>query len=114
MQKICPKCWKREKYCECENRSSIELDYNMVTIIKTLNLKGFRTEFCCGGHPDKQFTEIYIQFKEQYQFNSLPKDFIYKPNKKILTYQEVATTKPERQQLIKSHIKILKDWVNLL
>ena len=112
MQKICSKCWKREKYCKCAYGSYIELDYNMIYIIKTLNIKGFITVFCCGGHSEKQFTEIYIQFKNNFYFNSIPENFKYKKNK--LYYQEIAATRQERQALINHHIKILKDWVNLL
>lgn len=40
-----------------------KIDENIREIIIELNNKGYKTVFCCGGHNDELYTEIYIVIK---------------------------------------------------
>lgn len=40
----------------------IKVDILMADVIKTLNAKGFSTEFCCSGHEEDAFITYYIVF----------------------------------------------------
>lgn len=40
----------------------IKVDILMADVIKTLNAKGFVTEFCCSGHEEDAFITYYIVF----------------------------------------------------
>ena len=40
----------------------IKVDILMADVIKTLNAKGFATEFCCSGHEEDAFITYYIVF----------------------------------------------------
>ena len=40
----------------------IKVDILMADVIKTLNAKGFATQFCCSGHEEDAFISYYILF----------------------------------------------------
>lgn len=48
----------------CNYGNVVELDDNMIYIIKELNDKGYETQYCCGGHADEinRGSTIYIKF----------------------------------------------------
>lgn len=64
---LCNKCWKIE--CNC-SRSKINIDDSIVDTIRILNLKGYETRYCCGGHISKEnillglLPSIYIVFNK--------------------------------------------------
>jgi hypothetical protein len=110
---VCVNCWHKEKYCKCVNKKMILIDYNILPVIIYLNKKGFITRFCCGGHTEKQFIYIYINFKNDYSFSVLPDHFILKKN--TLYYKNKKyKTKKELQLDINQKIKILKNWVKTI
>ena len=110
---ICFKCYKSKKFCKCVHNHFELIDSNLSYAIRNLNKKGYKTKFCCGGHPQKAFIYIYIYFDNEYNFNILPEDYKYK--NKILYYKKKKQrTIKETQQLISSHIKILNEWVKTL
>jgi hypothetical protein len=43
----------------------------MVPIIRELNAKGYKTKWCCAGHPEEEDSShaIYISFAEEYDFD---------------------------------------------
>lgn len=65
MIKVCPICYMSN--CN-HNYPKFEVDYNIYDVIKILNLKGYKTEYCCGGHIDiasisnDVYPSIYIKF----------------------------------------------------
>lgn len=44
---VCSKCWR--SYCTCR-AERFAVDATMIEILKTLNEKGYKTLFHCGGH----------------------------------------------------------------
>ena len=111
--KICVKCWRKEKYCKCNNKRLELIDHNMVYIVMHLNKKGYKTKFSCSGHVENKFIYIYICFYNNYVFNTLPEGFIYK--NRILFYKNMKLkNKKEIQTDINHKIRILKMWVKML
>lgn len=56
-------------------RNFIKVDPNIAEIIKVLNNKGWRTEYCCESHPEEVIFDGYISFKPklpEYILNTLP------------------------------------------
>lgn len=78
MTDICAKCFRIISQCECHQPKTIEIDDSMVDIILCLNRKNYRTEACCGGHPDSEVIDVYIGFKRFYDFQTIPEEFKYK------------------------------------
>ncbi len=75
---VCPYCFNVVKECECfaYPPTLIQIDKNMLPIIRELNKKMFLTEMCCEGHIGlNEF--MYIEFKKNYKFKTpLPKGFV--------------------------------------
>lgn len=44
---MCLNCF--ESYCECD-KIKVDIDREIFPTIRTLNKKGYYTEYCCGGH----------------------------------------------------------------
>ena len=83
---MCSKCFQNQKECKCnENTSYFDVDDSIFDIIKVLNLKGYTTTYCCGGHVnidqliDKFPPNLYIKFTRE-AFDSLTNipDFLEK------------------------------------
>lgn len=111
--KICVKCWRKEKYCKCNNKRLELIDHNMVYIVTHLNKKGYKTKFSCGGHVENKFIYIYIRFYNNYAFDTLPEGFVYKNG--ILFYKNMKLkNKKEMQADINHKIKVFKAWVKTL
>ena len=82
---VCPRCFQQIHKCTCElypPRNLIQIDLDIQEIIRILNQKGYRTQFCCAGHGDEyklyNFTEIYISFpypQSILRFDTLPAGF---------------------------------------
>ena len=107
---VCVNCWHKEQYCKCDKKRIEPIDYNMISILSILNKKGYKTKWCCGGHAEKSFIYIYINFQGDYNFLMLPEGFIFK--KRVLYYRnKKLKTKIEKQKEINIKIKILKKWV---
>ena len=110
---VCTHCWHKEMHCKCPIKRLRPIDHNMIYILNRLNNKGYKTRFCCGGHTEKKFIYIYIQFMDQYSFALLPDHFVYKNF--ILCYKnKKLKTKKEMQSDINKKIKILKKWADIL
>ena len=106
---VCVNCWHKEQYCKCDKKRIESIDYNMISVLSTLNSKGYNTKYCCGGHTEKSFVYVYVKFQVEYNFLKLPEDFIFK--KGLLYYRnKKLKTKIERQKEINLKIKILKKW----
>ena len=60
---VCSRCWKLN--CECISRYGVEIDDSIADIIITINKKGYRTHYCCGGH-GRALDELYINFNKWY------------------------------------------------
>lgn len=76
---VCPRCFNKVKECTClmYPLTLIQIDKNMLPIIKELNRKYITTEACCEGHLGHN-EQMYIQFKKNYKFKSkLPEGIFY-------------------------------------
>lgn len=53
----------------------VEVDEMILPVIRILNLKGYKTKFCCGGHPEKKNPNAYILFDFDYRPKTIPEGF---------------------------------------
>lgn len=86
---MCPKCFNaydslRLKiqdevyYCpnlSCNDEELFNIDELMIDPIQILNMKGYRTRFCCSGHTFSKPLHSYIMFDRIYDFNTSPKSW---------------------------------------
>ena len=59
----------------CIGNEIVEIDENLVLVIKMLNELGYMTAYCCGGHVFDNYPQTYITFYGDIQFDKLPKGF---------------------------------------
>lgn len=71
---LCPVCFKNmfesgndneDIDCNEHDKKCIEIDKPMEDIIRGFNLKGYKTEFCCGSHGISN-THLYVLFHDNY------------------------------------------------
>lgn len=67
----------------------IDVDDNMTSIIRELNIKGYKTKYCCGGYTFDCGANVYIMFQENYNFETLPAGFTF--NKDDMTINSMIT-----------------------
>lgn len=106
---VCPRCFNKIENCNCDYppRNLILLDYNIQTIIKILNLKGYVTRNSCESHCVTD--SIYVHFLKNYCFSILPKNFKYK--KGVLSFLYPKETTEENFIIEKQkQLEILKNW----
>jgi len=118
---VCKKCWQNIKDCKCNLvNNNIDIDTNIFPALRQLNLKGYKTEFSCGGHTYRTLINIYITFKKYYYFNILPKGFRYKKTHGhyllgfTIDSRKLKLKLKEKQKIIDKQIKILTDWATQL
>lgn len=68
---VCPYCLEELCGCTCSSYPYylIQIDREMLLIIRTLNQKGYATSSCCAGHAWSK-SNIHVQFAEPYDFAS--------------------------------------------
>lgn len=60
---VCSKCFQTASKCKCKadrHRHWIEIDEPLQKVIYILNKKGYKTNYCCAGHSNKDNTYIYF------------------------------------------------------
>ena len=88
---VCLGCFKpKVEKCRC-NKPYIEIDDDIVEIIKILNEKGYITQYCCAGHVEREIFQCYIKFANKYNFKTRPKGF--KLNDNSYTLENVVFQK---------------------
>lgn len=120
------------KYKESEDW--YECDELMVPIITKLNIKGWKTKYCCSGHINRLNTryadmvneKCYIMFdKGMYSFfnkTNIPEGFIIRSNSsdgsctisKVIGNEAVEDGRDDRLPNILNAISTLWEWVNKL
>lgn len=114
VSKVCSTCFKQR--CNCENKTLIQIDQKMASIIKMLNKKGYKTVYCCESHY-KYSLSLYIFFSNDYFSDvEIPEGFKYK-DKCII--EHIITNKNRNNEdkfnaEKQYYINILKEWVKTL
>lgn len=85
---VCPYCL--EELCDCTCNSYpyylIQIDREMLPIIRTLNQKGYVTSSCCAGHVRSK-SNIHVQFADLYDFASeIPEGATYWKGKRAVDF----------------------------
>ena len=131
---VCNSCWQTKNKCKCKVvEKFIEIDDNIYLAIKKLNLLGYKTVYCCGGHTDERGIQAYIVFdwkQNQQVFDSLPDGWQYDSYsyRKIKYYkynilrsaitlkkkQIDKLTEEQKQEMIDNNIKHLIQWIERL
>ena len=73
---VCPHCFEQINNCKCKNLpwNLIQIDVGIQEAIRKLNRKGYCTVYCCESHY-KTSLSIYVLFRKQYKFDSIPDGF---------------------------------------
>jgi gamma-glutamylcyclotransferase (GGCT)/AIG2-like uncharacterized protein YtfP len=121
----CMKCLTTHKegetFCRKCSSSLSEIDTPMLDIMFDLNKKGYKTEFCCCGHPEPKFYITYFVVSGSINGIDAPDGFSseYKDNRTIITSLVVkkGKVKPstvELEELTKRNLNSLREWVKEL
>jgi len=116
-KKVCMNCLKGADSCNCFQPDIVEIDKEMVSIIKGLNRKGYLTLGCCGGHSGSSLY-MYVQFAIDYDVKT-PKGFEAEitEGKLRIVFKDMNFYKIkffEQLDLIKEKQVILRDWAKEL
>ena len=105
---VCSECFKPKGECNC-NKPFIEIDDEIVDIIRILNEKGYITEFCCAGHIERRIFQCYIKFVVPYEFKTKPRYFKINMKHTIenVVYQKEWEKKTEKEK--ESHARKVRN-----
>ena len=94
----------------------VEIDELMIPVIKTLNEKGYCTEYCCSGHYGDDYTNTYIKFSEWVELpEELPDGFVYEERGNVIRKNYVDNLHPNQKYIeILNTTKDLIEWADNL
>ena len=94
----------------------VEIDELMIPVIKTLNEKGYCTEYCCSGHYGDGYTNTYIKFSEWVELpEELPNGFVYEERGNVIRKNYVDNLHPNQKYIeILNTTKDLIEWADNL
>ena len=94
----------------------VEIDELMIPVIKTLNEKGYCTEYCCSGHYGDGYTNTYIKFSEWVELpEELPDGFVYEERGNVIRKNYVDNLHPNQKYIeILNTAKDLIEWADNL
>ena len=94
----------------------VEIDELMIPVIKTLNEKGYCTEYCCSGHYGDGYTNTYIKFSEWVELpKELPDGFVYEERGNVIRKNYVDNLHPNQKYIeILNTTKDLIEWADNL
>ena len=108
---VCPHCFNKVDECKCLVLpwELIQIDKKIWPSIKILNSKWYHTEMCCEGHiQDTQRPFMYIMFKKNYKFKSVPEGFEnLKGSIRANITGKSEDAKKRKQRIL---LKALYDW----
>ena len=103
-----------------ETYHSIEIDDDFVDVITSLWKKGYKTQFCCSGHPEKKDYSMYVVFLNNYYFDftSFKGDSdwqYYKCNlnyrMKLKNQKQLKKTNTDIDSYFYEQRKVFKEWI---
>ena len=115
---VCGKCLQSLDKCNCKynSESLIHIDRNIQEQIRQLNIKGYRTLYCCEGHYDR-VSDLYITFVNDYFTEKIivPEGFKYNQRQRTLrhTYSKKITQQQFEAEKQK-YLDILINWIDEL
>ena len=94
----------------------VEIDELMIPVIKTLNEKGYCTEYCCSGHYGDGYTNTYIKFSEWVELpEELPDGFVYEERGNVIRKNYLDNLHPNEKYIeILNTAKDLIEWADNL
>ena len=94
----------------------VEIDELMIPVIKTLNEKGYCTEYCCSGHYGDGYTNTYIKFSEWVELpEELPDGFVHEERGNVIRKNYVDNLHPNQKYIeILNTTKDLIEWADNL
>ena len=94
----------------------VEIDELMIPVVKTLNEKGYCTEYCCSGHYGDGYTNTYIKFSEWVELpEELPDGFVYEERGNVIRKNYVDNLHPNQKYIeILNTTKDLIEWADNL
>ena len=94
----------------------VEIDELMIPVIKTLNEKGYCTQYCCSGHYGDGYTNTYIKFSEWVELpEELPDGFVYEERGNVIRKNYVDNLHPNQKYIeILNTTKDLIEWADNL
>lgn len=111
---------------ENELDNYFECDEFIAYTIMLLNIKGYKTNYCCAGHiyPERQrykgnevlvYFNTYISFEDVYNFESIPDGFYLSRDKKSLhaDFEDVNFSEDRKEQILEA-LENLYLWASLL
>lgn len=122
---VCMEClttYKEGKtFCRTCLSSLNDIDTPMLDIIFDLNKKGYKTEYCCSGHPTSSLYSAYFILSGSINGVDAPDGFSskYKDNRTTITSLDVKKGKVklstvELEELKKKNLSNLREWVKEL
>lgn len=117
---VCPNCIREIEDCRCKfyPHYLVQIDREMVPIIRELNSKGYKTTGCCAGHPlenETQFINIYICFERDYEFaEPFPEGAKYSKETHKISFECENVPFDEMLEFQRETIWKLSDWTELL
>jgi len=126
-------CSFNEKCPSCRDDMVI-LDSDITESVINLNKKGYKTEYCCSGHDDRNTNSAYISFNESqhYKFNNIlpPEEWCYdniddgyifnhnevciRPITKFICNEYYKYKDIQINEVIKRNIRFLNKWIDKL
>lgn len=105
---LCPKCLRKLD----------DIDTPMLDIIFHLNRKGYKTEFCCSGHPTSKLYSAYFVVSGIINGITIPDGFSLECEDDRTTIASLVVKKGELnlssfelEELAKKNLKTLRKWV---
>lgn len=98
----------------CYNVNVVEVDENILEVIRILNGKGYTTKYCCGGHDYDRMIKTYIMFEQPLTGVEIPEGFIYQEDDNVIrctNHLERFTDIVALRKEINRVNTILLDWV---
>ena len=95
-------------------KHGVQIDDLIAQTIQTLNLKGYRTAWCCSGHVKEGFDSAYIQFEfGEITPEELPSGWFWEEDGHML-YQYTSCEPDDLDREITEVMRELHKWAESL
>jgi len=117
MGNMCDECFELfddfYKFDVCPRRNCtgdvVHVDDLIQTAIQIINIKGYKTLFCCSSHDYDKYSSSYIKFDDEIDLPNIPEGFTYDGNS-IIRKEIITTTIIDRHTEMCENAKIMLQW----